>query len=76
MAPRLTIQGQNIINPTATVLSACMMLTYLGLSDAADTIDDALSSLYAAGQCIPIDQGGSAKTDEFFHALDAALGLA
>ena len=69
------IQGQNIINPTATVLSASMMLSYLGLDDAANTIEAGISSLYAAGQCIPVDQGGIAKTNEFFQALDGALGL-
>ena len=69
------IQGQNIINPTATVLSASMMLSYLGLDDAANTLEAGISSLYAAGECIPVDQGGTAKTNAFFRALDGALGL-
>jgi len=69
------IQGQNIINPTATLLSASMMLSYLGLDDAANTLEAGISSLYAAGECIPVDQGGTAKTNAFFQALDGALGL-
>jgi ABC-type Na+ efflux pump permease subunit len=40
------IQGQNIINPTATLLSACMMLTHLGLHEAAHSIDQAITEVY------------------------------
>ena len=52
-----------------------MMLSYLGLDDAANTIEAGISRLYAAGQCLPVDQGGTATTSAFFQALDGALGL-
>lgn len=64
------IQGQNIINPTATLLSASMMLDYLGLGDQAKRIDQGISQLYAALQWIPKDQGGTASTEQIFKALE------
>ncbi|MFT5391474.1 MAG: isocitrate/isopropylmalate dehydrogenase [Gammaproteobacteria bacterium] len=67
------IAGQNIINPTATIRTAAMMLTHLGYGDSADRLNNALTAVYAAGTCLTPDQGGSAKTDEFCAALAAHL---
>jgi len=33
MAPRQILLGKHIINPTATLLSAVMLLQYLGFAD-------------------------------------------
>ncbi|MCC6437530.1 MAG: isocitrate/isopropylmalate dehydrogenase family protein [Acidimicrobiales bacterium] len=68
------IVGQGILNPTGTLLSAVMMLEYLGFTDAARRVDDAVSAVYAAGEHIPPDQGGTASTDAFADAVLAALG--
>src|SRR5262249_61799710 len=53
------IAGQNVINPTATLLSAVMMLDYLGYRAAARRLDAAVASVYAAGAAPPPDQGGT-----------------
>ncbi|HKF28204.1 MAG TPA: isocitrate/isopropylmalate family dehydrogenase [Candidatus Binataceae bacterium] len=67
------IMGRGIINPTATMLSAAMMLDYLGLSSAANRFDGAVRRVYAAGRSLTFDQGGSAKTSEFARAVIANL---
>ena len=63
------IAGQDIINPTATILSACMMLEYLGFEEAAIKLKNALADIYAAGDLLTRDQGGSATTTEFCDAI-------
>lgn len=63
------IAGQNIINPTATLLSAAMMLDYLELQSAATHLRQAVTAVYAAGRTLPKDQGGTATTSEFCNAI-------
>jgi isocitrate/isopropylmalate dehydrogenase len=67
------IAGMGVINPTATLLSAVMMLEHLGLGDHARRLDDALGAVYAEGRCTPVDQGGTAGTDEFAAAIIGQL---
>jgi isocitrate/isopropylmalate dehydrogenase len=59
------IAGRNIINPTATLLSAAMMLEHLEFSELADSLVRALERIYAEGGVLTPDQGGSATTPEF-----------
>ena len=66
------IAGKNIINPTATLLSAAMMLHHLGFAPAA-RLEDAVARVYAAGETLTPDQGGSATTTEFCAAVARAL---
>ena len=68
------IAGRHVINPTATMLSAAMMLEYLGLDDAAARLERAIDETYAAGDCLTPDQGGSARTEEFASAVRERLG--
>jgi isocitrate/isopropylmalate dehydrogenase len=63
------IAGQHIINPTATLLSAAMMLDYLNFEAAANEIRSAIKQLYANGQVLTPDQGGTSKTYEFCSAV-------
>ncbi len=63
------IAGQHIINPTATLLSACMMLEHLQLETVADKIRQAVAAVYAAGTPLTPDQGGSANTGVFCDAV-------
>jgi 3-isopropylmalate dehydrogenase len=63
------IAGQGIINPTATMLSAALMLEYLGLDDAAARLEAAIAKVYAEGRTLTPDQGGRASTAEFTRAL-------
>ncbi len=65
------IAGQNIINPTATLLSAVMMLEHLGFDEAGRRLHDAIAAVYAAGDVLTPDQGGSASTTDFCDAVAA-----
>ena len=67
------IKGLGIINPTATMLSATLMLDYLGFGDKSKRLEDAVRKVYAEGKVLTPDQGGSAKTGEFTKAVIANL---
>lgn len=67
------IAGQERINPTATLLSAVMMLEWLGLDVAAARLDRAITAVYAEGRTLTVDQGGTATTNEFGAAVIDAL---
>jgi isocitrate/isopropylmalate dehydrogenase len=67
------IAGRGIINPTATMLSAAMMLEYLGFGDAAERLEGAVRKVYAAGRTLTPDQGGKAGTAEFARAVGGNL---
>ncbi|MFP6624225.1 MAG: hypothetical protein VCC20_12165 [Myxococcota bacterium] len=47
------------------MLSATMMLDYLGFGDAARRLTDALERIYAEGRVLTPDQGGTASTSAF-----------
>lgn len=68
------IAGQNIINPTAMILSAQMMLEYLGFEEAAQRLEKAVAEVYRQGKTLTVDQGGKATTTEFCQAVRAKLG--
>lgn len=63
------IAGRNVINPTATLLSAALMLDYLGFESPARALETAVSKVYAEGRCLTPDQGGTAGTTEFVRAV-------
>jgi isocitrate/isopropylmalate dehydrogenase len=67
------ILGMGIINPTATMLSATMMLEYLGFSEESQRFENAIRKVYAAGKSLTTDQGGKSKTTEFTAAVIANL---
>ena len=67
------IAGMGIINPTATLESAEMMLHHLGLEAPADRLDRALAQVYEDGEHVTPDQGGVASTEEFATAVIDAL---
>ncbi len=67
------IAGQNVINPTATMLSAAMMLRHLGFEDAASALEGAIAAVYRNGKALTPDQGGGAHTEEFCDAVRAKL---
>jgi isocitrate/isopropylmalate dehydrogenase len=66
------IAGQHVINPTATLLSAVMMLDHLGLADAAERLDSAVRIVISTGECRTPDLGGTASTGEFARAVFSA----
>jgi isocitrate dehydrogenase (NAD+) len=59
------IAGKGIANPTALLFSALMMLRHLGENEKADRIQNAVLRVCDAGQCLTIDLGGKASTEEF-----------
>jgi isocitrate/isopropylmalate dehydrogenase len=67
------IAGKNIINPTATILSAKMMLGYLGFPQAAARLAAAVETVYAQGKALTPDQGGRATTTAFCEAVAKKL---
>ena len=67
------IAGQNIINPTANLLTAAMMLDYLGFEPAANRLRGAIADVYAQGDNLTPDQGGTASTPEFCEQVAARL---
>ncbi|MCP5026906.1 MAG: isocitrate/isopropylmalate dehydrogenase family protein [Actinomycetia bacterium] len=67
------IAGMGIINPTAQLLSAVMMLDHLGQAEPARRIESAVWSVYADGNHLTRDQGGKASTRQFADAILAAL---
>lgn len=67
------IAGENIINPTATILSAVMMLEFLDHEDAADRLRSAVERVYAEGRALTPDQGGNASTTEMTAAIEGYL---
>jgi isocitrate/isopropylmalate dehydrogenase len=67
------IMGMNIINPTATMLSAAMMLDYIGMCDAGAALEKAIGRVYGAGRALTPDQGGRASTTDFAKAVIDSL---
>ena len=63
------IKGMGIINPTATMLSAAMMLDYLGFRDEAQRFENAIRKVYADGKVLTPDQGGTGKTVDLTRAV-------
>jgi isocitrate dehydrogenase (NAD+) len=67
------IAGQNVANPTALILSSILMLRHLGQDTVANRIESAIHHIYAEGQHLTRDVGGTTSTDEFTGALIGAL---
>ena len=67
------IAGKNVINPTATILSATMMLRYLGFTEPARRLETAVERVYGEGRVLTLDQGGDASTTEFCAAVAERL---
>jgi len=61
--------GKNVINPTAMVLSAKMMLDYFEMPDEARALERAVAQVYREGKDLTKDQGGSATTTEMAKAI-------
>jgi 3-isopropylmalate dehydrogenase len=78
-----TIAGQNIANPLATILSAAMMLEWLGdrhkdpsCVKAASAIEQAVAAVLLEGAVRTRDLGGKASTTEVAQAVAKRLAAA
>jgi isocitrate/isopropylmalate dehydrogenase len=67
------IAGMNIINPSAMLLAAGMMLEYLGFAKEANQLETAVYKVYQEGKYLTRDQGGTTSTTHFFDAVKANL---
>lgn len=67
------IAGTHTINPTATLLSAAMMLEYLEFRDEGARLEAAVARVYAQGRTLTVDQGGRASTSEFCDAVSGQV---
>lgn len=59
------IAGKGVANPTALLFSALMMLRHLGENEMADRIGKAVLRVCSDGQCLTVDLGGKASTEEY-----------
>ena len=65
--------GQNKVNPMAMILTAKMMLEWLGEKETADRIEAALAAVVAEGEVRTYDMGGTNTTLEVGQAVAAKL---
>jgi len=66
------IAGKGIANPTATILSAALMLDHVGLPTESRRLQDAVGRVYRERKTLTPDQGGSATTRAMAQAVLAA----
>ncbi len=67
------IAGQGKANPTALMLSAVMLLTHIGETEAGQNLQHAIEGVYREGKYLTRDVGGNASTQEFTDAVLKAL---
>lgn len=72
------IAGKNLVNPSSLILSAVMMLDYIGWNEAAELINNALSKLFQSGIATNdlarfMSNGQSMSTRKFGEAVINAL---
>jgi homoisocitrate dehydrogenase len=67
------IAGKGIANPSACMLSAAMMLEWLGEKEAAKLIENAVLKVLEEGKTLTPDLKGKATTVEFAAAVAKAL---
>ncbi len=65
--------GKGIANPIATLLSAKLMLGYLGEQEAGDRMQRAIERVIERGERLTPDMGGTSSTDEIGEAIIGAL---
>ena len=65
--------NQNVINPTAMILSAKMLLEHFGMEVEANALERAVAEVYKRGKVLTQDQGGQATTKEFGDAVISEL---
>ncbi len=63
------IAGQDAANPTALILSGCLMLDYINEGWAAELIRKALDQVLSDSQYFTADLGGNTSTTEFTSVL-------
>jgi tartrate dehydrogenase/decarboxylase/D-malate dehydrogenase len=67
-------EGQERVNPIASIEAVRMLLDHFGEGDAADAIGSAVGEVLAAGEVRTADLGGSNRTSEVGAAIAARIG--
>ncbi len=62
-------KGLNKVNPTALILSAKLMLEYIGETEAAKRLEKAVSEVISEKKQVTYDLGGNAGTKEMGQAI-------
>jgi len=68
-------KGQNKVNPTALLLSAKLMLEYLGEVEAAKKLENAIAEVIKEGKVVTYDLGGNAKNYEMAEEIIRKLTI-
>ena len=68
------IAGRGIANPSAMILTACMMLRHFGYVEIADSIEKAVEKAIEGGKTTP-DLGGNLKTMEMAEEILSGIQL-
>ena len=63
------IAGKGIANPTALLLSACMMLEHLGYNDKDLSVRNAINKVLESKEKTTKDIGGNASTKEYIDEI-------
>lgn len=63
------IAGKNLANPTALLLSSCMMLRHMEMSSEANRIEKAVFGVIADGHVRTGDLGGTSTNSQFTEAI-------
>ncbi len=66
--------GQNRMNPTAMILSSCMMLRHLGEVKSAERIEAAVRAVLKEGRTVTYDLGGKASTTAMAEEIVRRMG--
>lgn len=67
------IAGKNIANPTAMILSSCLMLDYMNEHEAASKIRTAIEEVLSDEQNFTKDLGGHLSTTDFTQKIVEAI---
>ncbi len=67
------IAGKGIANPSAMILSACMMLDYFGEYEEAQKLENAMVTVLREGKVVTPDMGGCASTMEMAREVKKKL---
>ena len=69
------VKSENVGFPTATLLSASMLLEYLGLEESALALTNAVTGTFREGRTLTPDQGGTSTTTDFCDSVRSHLGI-
>ncbi|UCH57507.1 MAG: isocitrate/isopropylmalate dehydrogenase family protein [Candidatus Bathyarchaeota archaeon] len=68
------LAGKGVANPIASILSARLMLEWLGREEEAESIDNAVRSVLSESKIRTFDLGGSSSSSQMGDAIAALVG--